>query len=110
MSQVRVGVRIRPLTSYEQAQGGKSIVNSSYSDSTIELLDRKFTFDSVYDETVPQDQLYNCVGSDRMLEAFLDGYNSTIMAYGQTGSGKTFTMGSEANYSTLSSEDIDSPD
>lgn len=110
MSQVRVGVRIRPLTSDEQAQGGKSIVNSSYSDSTIELLDRKFTFDSVYDETVPQDQLYNCVGSDRMLEAFLDGYNSTIMAYGQTGSGKTFTMGSEANYSTLSSEDIDSPD
>jgi len=33
-----------------------------------------------------------------MLDAFLDGYNSTIMAYGQTGSGKTFTMGSEANY------------
>lgn len=108
MSQVRVGVRIRPLTVDEQAQGGKSIVNSSNLDSTVELLDRKFTFDSVYDETVPQDQLYKCLGSDRMLEAFLEGYNSTIMAYGQTGSGKTFTMGSEANYSSLSSEGIDS--
>ena len=37
-----------------------------------------------------------------MLEAFLEGYNSTIMAYGQTGSGKTFTMGSEADYMSMS--------
>jgi kinesin family protein 4/21/27 len=52
----------------------------------------------VYDENVSQSHLYSCVGADGMLEAFLDGYNSTIMAYGQTGSGKTFTMGSEADY------------
>ena len=28
-----------------------------------------------------------------LVEAFLDGYNATVLAYGQTGSGKTFTMG-----------------
>ena len=28
-----------------------------------------------------------------LVEATLDGYNSTVFAYGQTGSGKTGTMG-----------------
>ena len=101
--QVRVGVRVRPLTCDEQSQGGKQIVASCQHNNTIEILKRKFTFDGVYDESVSQSHLYSCVGADGMLEAFLDGYNSTIMAYGQTGSGKTFTMGSEADYCSMSS-------
>jgi Cdc6-like AAA superfamily ATPase len=48
--------------------------------------------------------MYDCIcDGDGMLEAFLDGCNSTIMAYGQTGSGKTFTMGSEAGRPSSSS-------
>ena len=97
-SQVRVAVRVRPLTHEEQSLGGKQIIVSDPHSSAVSILSRKFTFDGVYDDSVSQSHLYSCVGADGMLDAFLDGYNSTIMAYGQTGSGKTFTMGSEANY------------
>ncbi len=38
-----------------------------------------------------QDVLRLC-GITQLLDASLDGYNSTVLAYGQTGSGKTFTM------------------
>jgi len=114
-SQVRVGVRIRPITYNEQSKGAKAIVSTSINNSsndiatgatapvtaTVDILERKFTFDSVFDEHMTQSQLYDSVvgdGTNNMLEAFLDGYNATILAYGQTGSGKTFTMGSEAEY------------
>ncbi len=99
-SQVRVAVRIRPLTHNEKSQGGKSIITSCNINRTAEILNRKFTYDAVYDSSVSQCEMYDFIGSgEGMLEAFLDGYNSTIMAYGQTGSGKTFTMGSEASKS-----------
>lgn len=92
-------MRIRPLTDSEQSEGGKSIIQNNSHNHTVEILNRKFTFDGVYDESISQRHLYSCVGADGMLESFLDGYNATIMAYGQTGSGKTYTMGSEADYS-----------
>lgn len=41
--------------------------------------------------STPQDVLRLC-GITQLLDASLDGYNSTVLAYGQTGSGKTFTM------------------
>ena len=113
-SQVRVGVRIRPLTNNEKSQGGKSIVTSCAVNRTAEILNRKFTYDSVYDSNISQSEMYDYIGNgpDGMLEPFLDGYNSTIMAYGQTGSGKTFTMGSEAmrttSMSSSSSTDLSS--
>ena len=109
-SQVRVAVRVRPLTDEEQSLGGKQIIVSDPHSSEVSILSRKFTFDGVYDESVSQSHLYSCVGADGMMDAFLDGYNSTIMAYGQTGSGKTFTMGSEANYHCHSVPDADSED
>jgi len=100
-SQVRVGVRIRPLTCNEKSLGGKTIVSSCYHNSTVEILKRKFTYDAVFDENVSQSEMYNSVGEGGMLDSFLEGYNTTIIAYGQTGSGKTFTMGSEADYTTM---------
>ena len=83
-SQVRVGVRIRPLTNNEKSQGGKSIISCCPLNRTTEILKRKFTYDAVYDSSVSQSDMYHSInnGSDGMLEAFLDGYNSTIMAYG----------------------------
>lgn len=29
---------------------------------------------------------------DRIIEKFINGFNTTIMAYGQTGAGKTYCM------------------
>lgn len=33
--------------------------------------------------------------TSKLIDAFFNGYNGTIMAYGQTGSGKTYTMGNK---------------
>ncbi|KAL7561839.1 hypothetical protein ACA910_009677 [Epithemia clementina (nom. ined.)] len=98
-SKVRVGVRVRPLTSKEISQDGR--INkpalSCHGNREVRLgMDRRFTYDAVFDETTQQDELYRSVAPP-LLESFLDGFNATIMAYGQTGSGKTFTMGSEAH-------------
>ena len=96
-SQVRVGVRIRPLTSKESAEGGHAVVDSNAFDRAVSLSKRKFTYDSVFHSSVTQSDLYSDVAPP-LLDAFLNGYNSTVLAYGQTGSGKTFTMGSEAHH------------
>ena len=94
-SQVRVAVRIRPLTSRETSEGGKVAVDSNAFNRTVSLAKRKFTYDSVFHPTVTQLELYNNVAPP-LLDAFLGGYNATVIAYGQTGSGKTYTMGSES--------------
>ena len=96
-SQVRVGVRIRPLSSKEKSEGGggKVVVESNAFDRTVALSKRKFTYDSVFHPNVTQSDLYANVAPP-LLSAFCNGYNSTVIAYGQTGAGKTYTMGSEA--------------
>ena len=56
-----------------------------------------FTFDSIFDKTSTQENIYNTVGIPH-IKSILEGYNSTIFAYGQTGSGKTYTIeGNEDN-------------
>jgi len=101
VSQVRVAVRARPLSSAEQTRGGKEIVNLSSINRTVSLgtneTGKCFTFDSVYDSKLSQNDLYNDL-SRPLLSSFLEGYNATILAYGQTGSGKTYTMGSEDHH------------
>ena len=72
---VRVGVRVRPLTSQEIQQGGKDSL--SVSSPTIRLGERQFTFDSTFDSNVGQDDLYNDV-SPPLLKSFTDGYNATV--------------------------------
>ena len=94
--QVRVGVRIRPLTSKETSEGGRSVVTANSYDKTVTLSKRQFTYDAVFGPQVSQSALYNDIAPS-LLDAFLTGYNSTIIAYGQTGSGKTYTCGSEAH-------------
>ncbi len=107
-SQVRVGVRIRPLTSKESSEGGRPIVQSDTLNNTVSLLPqqqkRQFTYDSVFHENVTQCDLYGDV-SPLLLDAFLGGFNATVLAYGQTGSGKTYTMGSEAHHSSHNTSD-----
>ena len=96
-SQVRVGVRIRPLTSKESSEGGRPIIIGDTLHQTVSISNRRqFTYDSVFPETIAQTELYGDV-SPTLLDAFLNGFNATVLAYGQTGSGKTYTMGSEAH-------------
>lgn len=74
-SQVRVGVRVRPLTSQENSQGGKCVVDV-YS-PTVGIGERRFTYDSVFDSNVTQSDLYDTVAPP-LLGSFLDGYNATV--------------------------------
>ena len=104
-SHVRVGVRIRPLTSKEISEGGKEVIDTNTFDRTVELSKRKFTYDSVFQSTIQNIQLYDNV-SPPLLNAFLNGFNATVLAYGQTGSGKTYTMGSEAHTVNLRNEKL----
>ena len=50
-----------------------------------------FVFDRVFGEAVAQDGVWEYVSES--VNAFLQGYNVSVMAYGQSGAGKSFTMG-----------------
>lgn len=103
--QVRVAVRVRPLTSKEASEGGKCVLETNPFDKTVSLTSRrKFTYDQIFHPGVSQSELYDDV-SPPLLDAFLGGYNATIVAYGQTGSGKTYTCGSEAHHSHHANDD-----
>ncbi|KHJ83716.1 kinesin motor domain protein, partial [Oesophagostomum dentatum] len=52
---------------------------------------RGFAFDSVFDEGVTQEEVFDALAG-RIVDGCVEGYNGTIFAYGQTGSGKTHTM------------------
>jgi hypothetical protein len=79
--QVRVGVRIRPLTSQEAGQGGNSVLavqqQQQQQQSEIRLGQRRFTYDAVFDADVSQHDLYQSVSAP-LLTSFLDGYNATV--------------------------------
>jgi hypothetical protein len=76
-SQVRVGVRIRPITCKESSEGGKQVVEANSFDRTVSLSKRKFTYDSVFDSNVSNEDLYSSVAPP-LLDAFLNGYNATV--------------------------------
>ena len=111
ISNVRVAVRIRPLTSSEASLGGKSVIStngqqrpseylyngSSKSASATEVVilgakNRRFTFDEVFDGSMQQEDLYQSV-SGGLLKSFLSGYNATVshdILLRLRGSGKEF--------------------
>lgn len=74
-SQVRVGVRLRPLTRQEVNQGGKMVLAARAPE--VRLGDRRFTYDAVFDASVSQADLY-CQVSGPLQSSFLDGYNATV--------------------------------
>ncbi|RKO90944.1 P-loop containing nucleoside triphosphate hydrolase protein, partial [Blyttiomyces helicus] len=86
----------------EKAAGHSNIVNIDKSAATVSITDprtsnagadppKTFTFDSVFDWTCTQTDVYNTTARP-IVESVLAGYNGTIFAYGQTGTGKTFSM------------------
>ena len=52
---------------------------------------RLFLFDRVFGEDVQQDGVWDYVSES--VNAFVQGYNVSVLAYGQSGSGKSYTMG-----------------
>ncbi|OMJ23158.1 Kinesin-like protein KIF21A, partial [Smittium culicis] len=93
LSNVKVALRVKPLSTTEKERGEKSCIRIIPGTNQISIgSDRSFTFDYVFSDSNSQADIYNdCVKP--LVFQFLNGYNSTIMAYGQTGSGKTYTMG-----------------
>lgn len=73
--QVRVGVRIRPVTSQEIKQGGKEVLNVTA--PSIGIGERCFTYDAVFGSHIGQQELYDHI-SKPLLGSFVDGYNATV--------------------------------
>ena len=76
-SQVRVGVRVRPLASKELQQGGKVSLTINPPSSISIAREKRFTYDAVFDTQTSQDELYSSVSSS-LLHSFVDGYNATV--------------------------------
>lgn len=89
---VQVALRIRPLIASEIERGCKSIVQVIEPLSQVQILEKAFTYNYVFDADVPQEIVYQKAVEHKVAELF-KGYNVTILAYGQTGSGKTHSMG-----------------
>eukprot|EP00201_Polytomella_parva_P015707 CAMPEP_0175058252 /NCGR_PEP_ID=MMETSP0052_2-20121109/11744_1 /TAXON_ID=51329 ORGANISM="Polytomella parva, Strain SAG 63-3" /NCGR_SAMPLE_ID=MMETSP0052_2 /ASSEMBLY_ACC=CAM_ASM_000194 /LENGTH=731 /DNA_ID=CAMNT_0016323611 /DNA_START=71 /DNA_END=2263 /DNA_ORIENTATION=+ len=97
---VKVAIRCRPLNSKEKSDGRDTIVDMDMKIGQVILKNPKgdpgeppktFTFDSVFDPTIPQREVYDSIARP-IVNSVMDGYNGTIFAYGQTGTGKTHTM------------------
>ncbi|XP_062824196.1 stAR-related lipid transfer protein 9 isoform X2 [Anolis carolinensis] len=113
MANVKVAVRVRPLSKREHAEGRRIIVevedkvakvrNIKVDNRQENLWDTKerivaFGFDYCYWSVDPDDSKYASqevvfqdLGTSVLSGAF-KGYNICLFAYGQTGSGKTYTM------------------
>ena len=50
-----------------------------------------FVFDRVFGQDVHQEGVWQYVNGS--VDAFVQGYNVSVIAYGQSGSGKSYTMG-----------------
>ena len=99
---VRVVVRMRPLSSKEKREQASESIVAKVQSSSIAVTDnlqdgRMFEFDAVFPPNSSQEQVYRKTCGDMISKSIFKGFNATILAYGQTGSGKTYTMGT--NYS-----------
>ncbi|KAM5129346.1 stAR-related lipid transfer protein 9 [Mantella aurantiaca] len=113
MANVRVALRVRPLSKREIAEGARIILNVDdkiarirnikldyRADGCGDIRERlmEFGFDYCYCSVDPDDPKYASqevvfqdLGTTVLSEA-INGYNVCLFAYGQTGSGKTYTM------------------
>src|SRR5574343_596733 len=103
---VKVVVRMRPLNTLEKSKNCQIIIQMDRELNTCSIMNLKtsipksFTFDSVFDTSISQQELYEETAF-ALVESVIEGYNGTIFAYGQTGCGKTFTMSGNASVPEL---------
>ncbi|XP_046402582.1 uncharacterized protein LOC124168410 [Ischnura elegans] len=111
MANVKVAVRVRPLSERELLERGRSVVRiredyvevtnlkvPEHAEGDSRERVRRFAFDLCFDSSDPaspdyasQEMVYQRLGCE-VLDALLSGYNACVLAYGQSGSGKTYTM------------------
>ncbi|GJD05818.1 Kinesin-like protein KIF21A [Galdieria sulphuraria] len=89
---VRVAIRVRPLSSLEKSNCGKTCVTVQPPDTVVLGKDKSFTFDFVFGPDKTQSEIYEQVVSP-LVDGIFKGYHACLFAYGQTGAGKTYTMG-----------------
>ncbi|XP_076755099.1 uncharacterized protein LOC143425915 [Xylocopa sonorina] len=112
MANIKVAVRVRPISARELKLTGSEVVirtdsneicltnlkvSSSKAGDSRERT-RKYGFDYCFDSSDPeaenfadQRRIYQTLG-ETVLDAVFSGYNSCLVAYGQSASGKTYTM------------------
>ncbi|XP_055087232.1 stAR-related lipid transfer protein 9-like [Periophthalmus magnuspinnatus] len=113
MANVKVAIRVRPLSARESADGGRLAVQvedkyvkirnlklDGRADGAVDSREKlqEFGFDycfwsvdSADQHYASQEEVFQELGVS-VLSAASDGYNVCLFAYGQTGSGKTYTM------------------
>ncbi|XP_069008807.1 uncharacterized protein stard9 isoform X2 [Embiotoca jacksoni] len=113
MANVKVAVRVRPLSARESADGGKLAVQvedkflrirnvklDGRTEGAVDCREKllEFCFDYCYWSVDPadphyasQEEVFQDLGVS-VLSGASEGYNVCLFAYGQTGSGKTYTM------------------
>ena len=107
---IKVCVRIRPLSFQEQSRNDKKCVENFSSDQLIysnKNIRKSYTYNLVFNENSSQEDVFFACSINKLLDNAMEGYSITIFAYGQTGSGKTYTiMGREdsINEKILSNE------
>lgn len=103
---VRVVVRVRPLSDAEQHAGDEEVMRIGAEKATIQVMlpsdedfagnvrqtAKNFALDGCLDQSTTQAQCFNSSGVKTLLDSALEGFSATVFAYGQTGSGKTYTM------------------
>uniref|UniRef100_A0AC35THQ1 Kinesin-like protein n=1 Tax=Rhabditophanes sp. KR3021 TaxID=114890 RepID=A0AC35THQ1_9BILA len=100
-SSIKVGVRVRPISTKETRENQRLIVkvneitkNIVIAGGDVETTPKYVKVDHAFGERSTQRQIYKDMVSD-YIPHLLSGYNCTIFAYGQTGTGKTYTMEGE---------------
>jgi len=105
---VRVVVRIRPLSTKELNERSKEAI--SVDQCTVFIgKNRNFEYDNVFTQGATQSDVYEKTAGDVIRTNIFKGFNVTILAYGQTGSGKTFTMGTEGGQGCADENDENNP-
>jgi kinesin family protein 5 len=96
---IKVFVRVRPLSELESQVEGNSRCIEQLDDRSLRVTNFEgtasspylsFAFDRVFAEQTEQETVYSTVAED-IVKASFEGINGTIFCYGQTASGKTYT-------------------
>lgn len=98
---VKVAVRVRPPL--KSTDPGFELIPQRFQRSMLHVVSptglavdsppgrKLFVFDRVFGADVPQEAVWDYVSES--VNAFVQGYNVSVLAYGQSGSGKSYTMG-----------------
>ena len=98
---VRVAVRVRPPL--KSSDPGFELIPQRFQRSMVQVTSptslavdspqgrKLFVFDRVWGEHVDQEGVWDYLNES--VNAFVQGYNVSLLAYGQSGSGKSYTMG-----------------